>query len=118
MPSIFTLDGPRLGDAYLHNPRGGLRAIAVPSYQGPRRVQGSLGVTAVEYGRQIKARIFGPQTISGAVSTGLGELPDKVKTGLVAAAVLGVIGVVAWSGAHRNRYRSLRGVRSRRRRRR
>lgn len=90
MPSIFTLDGARVDTVGwpIHNSGGttsGRRAGGgnVPTIFGPIAFPNP------------PTKAWG---LGSAVATGLGELTDRTKTGLVAVAALSVISIVAWSG--------------------
>lgn len=89
MPSIFTLEGPRLG------------AIAVPRYARVR-----------SRGEDVQTNLM------GVVGAGLGEMSTFAKTGLVLLGTVGLITVVAWGGARHGDRKGRRGMQGHRRRRR
>lgn len=100
MPSVFTLDGPRLGTLL------GLRDVYLsPSAASNARELSPLTVPVMP--APVKPGIRpGPLTGLGhAVRAGLGEVSDATKTALIAAGTLAVVGVVFYRGYARRRRR-------------
>ena len=97
MPSIFTLEGPRL--------------IADRSGPKPTLVEygGRLGAIAVPGARRSPYNGHSA-SLMGAVETGFGELSSGTKTVLVIAGVIGLVAIVARGGFRRAGKRGLRGL--------